>query len=283
MPPKKLKISEKISALLLRVRKAKTRGYIGSRNQAKRNLGTTGWDDQTKQDFILAEKNLSQKLGFNKGEKIDFFAACSGDWARALAEELEVHASDVSKKVVENLKRNQGKIKSVQQRAAEYGAIVPNYFDWTVSFEPYPIFLFSSHGMINTVRMSLINRKGLKAVFEVNTPGLYKRKIRLFAELYEVKLKEETVKIRVIKATERIPKEREMLIFTVETNPKARKKAELDLYVERRKYSMPKGMTLRELERRLAKEFNKSEKEIKESLKRIKLTEKEGEKTSVYK
>ena len=99
-----------------------------------------------------------------------FFAAYSGEWAKALANQgLVVDTSDINDAQVNKLNADSQKLNSVVRRPAEMHNIIPNYYDWSISYEPVP--LFGSNSLEFTLRTSLLNKKGLKLIFssEFNT------------------------------------------------------------------------------------------------------------------
>lgn len=249
--------------------------------------------------FVPKDKKILEKMGLRKGERVHFFVAYSGDWAKELANRgINVHASDVSERAVKYLKSKPGRIRQVTRMPAGYGPIVPNYYDWSISFEPYPA-VRPPRLQEDALRMGLINKKGLKMIFwGVNITfwrGGYKRafevsstdedilqRMNRFARLYGAKAGEKRINLNrkagvlfgVPSFSTEARTKADMRMFTMETTPEARRKAELDLYVERRKYS--RTGTQGELVKKLAKEFKVSEQEIRESLKRIRETEKIG-------
>ncbi len=220
-------------------------------------------------------KQMLNILGLNPGERINFFCSFEGSWARALADAgCIVEATDVSDQWVNKLKRKPGKIKSVRQMPAQVRAIVPEYYDWDVSFEPYPVSDYNPKGLVDVARQSLLNKKGLILIFS-GKPYLFRAINREFsilkivADIYgaQIETKEST---NLMKCNDCGGEELAVLI-RLETNPQARKLAELDCYVERRLSSW--HGTTNELCKKLAKEFGKTETEIHNAVLRIRYSE----------
>jgi len=71
--------------------------------------GETAWDVKgqyhPRQAVVPSDPQLIKKIGLSKGDKISFFAGCTGDWAAALAKETEVHYSDASKSFMKNARK----------------------------------------------------------------------------------------------------------------------------------------------------------------------------------
>lgn len=264
-----------INKLILYYLIMKTLHILGARGRAlddKKAFGKV-WDQSKKHNLIPKDKKLFEKIGLDIGERIHYFASFSGEWAKALAEQgLNVDASDVSKQRVDKLKRDPKKVNPfVRQLPAQIHNIVPNYYDWSVSFEPHPLL---ETGLRYVIRTALLNRKGLKIILGPHSKnyGEYKRICQMVAKLYGAqipdKLESTTISGKLQTDQERYTSgDHNILIITILTNPEARRKAELDIFVERKleKYSGDKY----EFIKKIAKEFNISEKKITESVERV--------------
>ncbi|MFH1779598.1 MAG: hypothetical protein ABH803_00435 [Candidatus Micrarchaeota archaeon] len=234
--------------------------------------------------LIPTDSKIVEKIGLKKekqGRPNHFFAAFSGEWARALAEKIRIEASDIHKPILEKLKKNKGKIERIFQQAGEYGAIIPRYYNWTISFEPLQL-LANPSSCEDVARLALINEKGLKILAEQNNESMHGlktvvKRLDKIAEVYggKFKIKQTTITGRKLDfRTEKYlpPSEKNLFVLTLKTNEKARKLAELDLWVERRLNSK---LSEEELAEKLSKEFSLknsfkfSKNDIKESLNRI--------------
>ncbi|MFH0971727.1 MAG: hypothetical protein V1835_04115 [Candidatus Micrarchaeota archaeon] len=188
-------------------------------------------------EFIPTDQKLLRLIGLTANDRIHYFSAYSGEWAQKLADlGARVDASDISKDIVARLKSNPGKIRRIFQAAGETGAIVPTYYDWSVSYEPFPI-IRGDYGVNSLIRMGLINREGIKLIFSrtIIEPGWVKPSLKAIAKIYGADVEQKIVHIRGGPPVGRRPRQtRFMTVFTIRTNPKIRKKAELDLFLERR-------------------------------------------------
>ncbi len=282
-----MKKSRLVKMDLWKPRRSKTE-YLkmpkGSRQRSRKVLKRfyTGWEETFSHTIVPKDSQLIQKVGLRQGQKIQYFASFVGDWAKALAEQIEVHAKDPSQPHIQNLQKNKGKIKSVQRQTAGYGAILPKRYHWSVSFEPFPAFR-EPRGLEDVARRSLINIKGMKVFFseppknkEIRT---YRKRMKVMAKIYGAKLEEKIVEIEIKGDYKDQTIKHPLVVFNLITNHEARRKALIDLKVERRKYSQTKEQKRSEWIKNTAKNLRISEKEVRESLKRIKFAERSGLKT----
>jgi len=248
---------------------------IGARQlsaENKRNKSLI-WANQERHKYIPKSKNLATKLGLNPKERIHFFAAFSGEWSKALAEQgLTVDTSDITFTQSRKLNKNKGELNNINNLPAELHNIIPEYYDWSISYEPIPI-----HGNLAleyTWRTGLLNKKGMKIIysptFKQSETSRYIARLKKFSELYGITFKEDFVILysRNSKDTN-VPVRYQ--IITITTTPEARRKADLDIFVERRITSSKINLIKLKLKHIIiiAKEFGKTEREIFESIKRI--------------
>lgn len=179
----------------------------------------------TKPTNSFFRKSLDLKeFGLKRKEKIHFFCAYSGEWASALKKTgMYVDVSDMSPAQLDKL-RKLG-FDRVIDMPAQLHNLVPEYYDWSVSFEPIP--LFYNNTIEHTLRRGTLNKRGIKLImssaFVNNT---YLDPLKRFAKKYGLTINSQLTQIDNNLSTN-------IYIITLETNPLARKKAELDIYVEK--------------------------------------------------
>lgn len=192
------------------------------------------------QDFVPIESNLHSKLGINKGSKIHVFAGYYGNWAHALSEgSKRVRYTDASKEFTQiAMKKRSNKI-SYKTVPAELAPVRRNAFDWSFSFEPYPLFGHNGIGMV--VTRSLLNRKGLKVLFSERAKGQegdFFGKLKALGDVYGAKTKSELIGINTLKTSDKMretssfPRKNEFTMVTILTNPLSQEKAFFDLRVQ---------------------------------------------------
>ncbi len=190
-------------------------------------------DEDNHQSTIPEDPQLMAKLGLAKSEKLHFFCAYTGDWARALSEHCIVHASDISYQNAALLRSKKGKIRSVFRIAAQIAKLKQHGpFDWSISYEPYPV-TDPAGSFEHVLRLSLLNRRGLKMIFNAepqnvtlmmdhSIPG----RMSSFAKLYGAKF---VLEERAIQTTTGPSLFR---IYSLHTNGNARKLAGIDLFTD---------------------------------------------------
>ena len=221
--------------------------------------------------IIPVDPQLDSKLELNSTDKIHYFAAFSGEWAKAIAKQVAyVKATDIAKSFVEKLKESPGKITLIEQKPAEIDSHKINEFDWSVSFEPYPALTI---GLEDIARNSLLNKKGLILIFAQNidkySPEFnYINRLKKIAKIYNIQFEIKTQKIYVKNNTGLTGFEPHTILY-LRTNPETQKKAELDILIDDAIYTRPEGTSVNKVITNLAKRLNLTLKELEESLARI--------------
>jgi hypothetical protein len=186
------------------------------------NIGR-GHETKPTNSFFRNSLNLKE-LGLKPKEKIHFFCAYSGEWAKALKETgMYVDVSDMSPTQLDRLKKLG--FDRVIDMPAQLHNLVPEYYDWSISFEPIP--LFHNKTIEHTLRRGALNKKGIKIIMGsafVNTE--YLDPLKRFAKKYGLTIDSQVTNIDNDLSTT-------IYIITLKTNPLARRKAELDIYVEK--------------------------------------------------
>ena len=192
------------------------------------------------QDFVPVDPKLHSKLGVSKGAKIHVFAGYYGNWAHALAEgSKRVRYTDASKDFTDFARKQSVRNVSYKTIAAELAPIRKNAFDWSFSFEPFP--LLGHKGIGSVVSRALLNRKGLKVLFsdrERERGRALIDSIKFVGEVYGAKMKTEKVELDTTKTSDKLnntitfPRMHEFTVITLLTNPLAREKAAFDLKVQ---------------------------------------------------
>ncbi len=208
------------------LRKAQFRKQKGWRPDA--NVGRV-------QDFVPQDAQLSQKIGIMPNDKVLFFAGGHGDWANALSLFAEVHYTDISREMLDFVKQQKpGQIRSFRRQAAELAPRIAEKYDWSFSFEPYPI------ADVNTIPLvflrALLNKKGAKMVF-VN-PSQYDFEKRInpsalmsFADSYGAGFQLKKIFIQGQRRYHTEPEAIPCVVITILTNSKSQKLAHTDLAV----------------------------------------------------
>jgi|GEM_PF-6043414 len=200
------------------------------------------------QDYSPAQ-NVTRRLGIKKGEHVLVFAGYYGEWASSLSDLARISFTDPSKEYSSLFsKRHAGaRVKAVA------GELVPTKYgkyDWSFSFEPFP--LVQNGGLTYSMTRAMMNNKGAKIVLSNNNPQRNKHLVDIVqrvAKVYGAKVTGESVTLDVISAIDTLRKaqksdsenlrfgdaqsrKEKMSVVTLLTNPSARKKAMLDLAVE---------------------------------------------------
>ena len=235
------------------------------------------------QSIVPLPRSLQNKLSIQKGEKVFVFAAYTGEWAKALADlGAKVYYSDLSPSALkEAKKRHSGAFEKAMQRNAIFFPLEKKKYDWSFSFEPIPL---QGSGLALASIRALLNNKGLMLVYGPGAEVFYlKKTLRAIAITYKASFKLEKFEIEA-KRQGKIEKTK-IFVFKLLTNENARKRALQDLKLlellriarNRGKIISKRGLisltyetSLKSLEE-IAKEkgLNLSEREIKESLKRL--------------
>jgi len=226
----------------------------------------------SEQDFVPTDRKLIEKLGLKKGEKVLVFAGGHGDWANALArKKMKVFYTDASKKMTSYAEKrfSKSKISSFRAREASLQPQLKKKFDWSFSFEPVP--LEPSWNLTFALLRSLLNKKGAKFVYRERDDPFGPKINKEFEKIYGIKIR---TKLELLFGIRHGKKQlKECNIITIKTNNEARKKVNIDLkvmnFLRKRKVLNTKDV------RKMIKIFKISEKELQESIRRIKnLTEK---------
>ena len=216
-----------------------------------------------RQGFVPADRFLGKKLGITSKAKVLVFAGYFGDWARALSKTCAVKYTDLGPKMTRLAATKKSNVKSFTTRPAELLVRRPKVYDWSFSFEPYPVGL---RGMSLVFIRSLLNKKGCK-IAERDKGSSFVRISEHISEIYGAN---STVKTASISGTtERSTGQHEITILTLRTNASARKKAMLDLkllHYLNLAAKNKKQLTFDDLRKKL----NVSEKQLEESRKRLK-------------
>jgi hypothetical protein len=214
--------------------------YLRKRFQVKKSVFP--WKPATfgAQDHVPVELNLHSKIGISKGSKVHVFAGYYGNWTHALADEVKrVRYTDASKEFTSIAKERGAKNVSYKTIAAELAPVRRNAFDWSFSFEPFP--LLGHKGIFQTTSRSLLNKKGLKVLFSEREKDRGKdliEAISFIAGIYKAKLSTKKIRLSAVKTSDKLndsitfPRIREFSVVTLLTNPLARENVFLDLRVQ---------------------------------------------------
>ena len=200
--------------------------------------------EPTTQHFIPNDKHLHEKIGVEKNQKVLVFAGCYGDWANSLSKFSSVRYTDIGQEMTQYAKsRFSGAVSSFRASPAELVPQRARVFDWSFSFEPYP--LIRTGGLEMALVRSLINTKGAKIVFNVlkeaghvkwrgmkhsQCEALAKRVAKRYGAEVDVKVVDING-TRSISSAHKDVGNKSCLIVTLKTNSRARKKALFDLSV----------------------------------------------------
>ncbi|MDP3742010.1 MAG: hypothetical protein Q8R15_01710 [Candidatus Micrarchaeota archaeon] len=162
--------------------------------------------------------------------KVLFFAGAAGDWAHELAHTMEVHYTDASKAMTQHAQTRFGdnrtaRIKSFRTANAMRWPVKLEY-DYLASFEPAPLIEIIP---LITLR-ALAHSKGIRiARSGLLMDKLYKIGPKMKA-LYAANYLDHTSEMEIEDYTGRIGS-KHVDIWSVNTTPEAKKRAELDLKV----------------------------------------------------
>jgi hypothetical protein len=202
---------------------------------------------QGAQDYVPVE-TVTKKLGIKKGEKVLVFAGYYGDWANALSHSTQLTYTDPSKEFA-NLyarKHSGARVKAV---AAELVPLRPKKYDWSFSFEPFPV--AQNGGLLHSMTRALLNNKGAKVVLsnqDLSRNQIMQKTIDSIAKIYGAKVGVSKFSLNVMRVmdslsmiqksdaenlriSEALPKKENLHLITLLTNPIARKRARLDISV----------------------------------------------------
>lgn len=184
------------------------------------------------QKLIPKDPSLLKKLGIKKGARINYFASFYGDFARALSKQTNLSATDASKGMSEFVKSRKYKI-PFRAIAAQSYPRVKNAYDWSVSFEPFP--LIHNGGIELTAMRGLLNKKGLKIISDAQySSSLMKEKqfapkLERVAKVYGVDISNKKVKLLTSMQYGQKAESAYVDVITLFTNNIARKKVKRDL------------------------------------------------------
>ena len=215
-----------------------------------------------KQGMVPSDPKLAQKIGIKSGANVLCFAGCHGDWARALSTQCKVRYTDISKQMTKSAALKKGMVRSFVSRPAELLVRRPKVYDWTFSFEPYPL---ESTLSLVFVR-SLLNNKGCIVVERGSTSKKFFSSAEEIASLYGASAKKES---NTIRAKDRsLLKNEKISVITLRTNDVARGKAMFDLKLM---HELNLAKTKKEIlvADALCKKFGVSEKDLTESMERL--------------
>lgn len=190
----------------------------------------------SKHSFSPKDPVLLKKIGIKEKDRVYYFAGFEGSWAKAIASfGPEVTFTDISKHYVEKAKESGFRYQRVLRKEAGRYPRKPLRYDWSFSFEPFPVL---RDNPLMPVMRGLLNKKGLK--FVVFGKGWKKpikhylnSKIFPLCNLYGAKLVFSETKTKG-KTPGSAEKNASLMIVTVHSNNNARQKAWLDLLVRKR-------------------------------------------------
>ncbi len=232
------------------------------------------------------QKDVSREIGFKPGQKILIVAGYYGDWAAHFAKNHKVTYTDVGREMAEYAKKSAlfrgTPAKMYKAIPAELVPQRQKIYDWTFSFEPYPI--SKEGGMQHTLVRSLLNNKGSKFLF-VDDPykptasyftgsGIKQHTLTYMSRhyfnplqrIYGAKVSTKVLDIKLMAERLDKPQSFDCTLYTVETNNLARQRAKIDLIVARIIEKNPQ-ISAEEIARILKRRVLR----INESLQRIKL------------
>jgi len=220
------------------------------------------------------DKNLLSKIGLGKNEKILFIAGYYGNWAKSLARAgIIVSYSDVSRNLVNHAKKSLRE-KNIKEYICSDYTLIPSKslkYDWTFSFEP----IGTKQGLPIAMLRSLLNKKGGKLVVyprvieEMDRSKHYKSSrpltkiVRILFKTYKANYR---INKKIIegKSQKSVKLKKKHVIITIFTSNLIRKKVEFDLKL----LSFLKNKKIIRISD-LCNNFNTSEKEIIQSLRRL--------------
>ncbi|MDO8625687.1 MAG: class I SAM-dependent methyltransferase, partial [Candidatus Diapherotrites archaeon] len=149
----------------------------------------------THQGVIPADPNLAEKMGIKPGQKIIAVAGGAGDWTHALSKTCKVTYTDISPRMAKYVAtEKKGELNAMHAWPAEAVIRRPNQYDWTFSFEPYPL-QETSKQLDHVLVRSLLNRYGGKIVEQQHTT--LDANLKRVAELYGASFESSVATIRV--------------------------------------------------------------------------------------
>jgi protein-L-isoaspartate O-methyltransferase len=208
-----------------------------------------------RQAIVPKDPRLLEKLGIEKGERILVFAGCYGDWASALARTgAKVTYTDSSPRMAKYAKRRfkKSRVEGFRARDAALQPRRKNLYDWSFSFQPIPL---EHKALPFALIRSLLNKKGaIIASF-----GSASWDLALIAKVYGASLNLKAADISNIGG-----EPNGVAVATLRTNHKAQAMAGQDLRVQN---AIEKLDSINYAE--LAKKLGLSEKQIEESIRRL--------------
>lgn len=184
------------------------------------------------QKMIPKDPSLLKKLGLKKGARINYFASFYGDFARAIAKQTQLTATDASKGMKPFVQSRKYKIPFHAIPAQSYPRI-KNAYDWSFSFEPFP--LLHNGGLELTAMRGLLNRKGLKIITSAHNSSIvvgekeFFPKLKKVAEVYGAELVQRKVKLLTSLTYGEKAQIAYVDLITLSTNNVAREKVHRDL------------------------------------------------------
>lgn len=186
------------------------------------------------QQVVPADQKLGQKLGIAKSDRVLVFAGYFGDWAQALSHHAHVTYSDIGKTMTAFVKTHKpGRIERFWARPAQALPHARGQFDWSFSFEPYPLRYEGSLDM--ALARSLLNRKGAIIVnaSSSNASNLPNRPfsnlVNVVAKIYGANARSSVLRIWTKGGTSRVLTP--LGVDVLRSNMRARKRARIDLEV----------------------------------------------------
>lgn len=117
------------------------------------------WEHFGAHDTVPNDPAITSKIGFKSGEKVLGVASYAGTWLKTFQDQgVKVTYSDLSKTQVKD-ERQRRRFQQVRRANATLVPQIAEAYDWTFSFEPYPLIGF---GFPLTAIRSLLNKKGMK-------------------------------------------------------------------------------------------------------------------------
>ncbi len=182
------------------------------------------------QKLIPRDPLLLKKLGIQKGAKINYFASFYGDWVRTMAKETKLKATDANIGMKEFVQSRKYKIPFRAIAAQSYPRI-KNAYDWSVSFEPFPLLHIA--GLELTAMRGLLNKKGMKIITSAYKSSLLEKdfssKLETVARIYGADLLQKKVNVLSSMQYGQKPQNEYVHVITLFTNNIAREKVYRDL------------------------------------------------------
>ena len=184
------------------------------------------------QAFVPKDNALGRKLGIGKKQNVVFVLGCYGDWARELSKFCNLKYTDISPEMTNFAKAR------INNERVKYGVvpaeIIPQrkkVYDWTFSFEPFPLLL--GNGPELSFMRTLLNKYGSKFVFakskkESKSVNVFFKRLSNFAQIYGCELEQKQVFVEGGKLGQEVSGHN-LTLFTLKTNSGARERANLDL------------------------------------------------------